>query len=80
MKFFVFCLPVFLVAILCPLAGHASEPAAPAPKQARQHREQVPSNKTAEKIPARKKQPAATTFTPTEKIDADTVIAFPVDI
>ena len=80
MKFFLFCLPVLLVASLCPLHADATEPAAPAQKQVEQHREQVPSHKTARKTPAKKKHPAATTFTPSEKIGADTVIAFPVDI
>ncbi|HHL33328.1 MAG TPA: hypothetical protein ENJ30_03075 [Desulfobulbaceae bacterium] len=80
MKFFVFCLPVFLVAILSPLAGHASEPAAPVHKQARPPGKQVLSQKTAIKKTEKKKHPAATTFTPSEKIGADTVIAFPVDI
>ncbi len=80
MKIFVLVMPVFLVAILCPLAGHASEPAAPAPKQVRQPGKQVLSQKTAIKKTDKKKHPAAMTFTPTEKIDADTVIAFPVDI
>ena len=80
MKFVLFCLPVLLVASLCPLHADAMEPAAPAQKQVDQHGEQVPAHKRAIKKPEKKKHPAATTFTPTEKIGADTVIAFPVDI
>ncbi len=71
---------MLLVSSLCPLHADATEPAAPAQKQAQQHREHVPAHKTVRKNPAKKKHPAATTFTPSEKIGADTVIAFPVDI
>ncbi len=80
MKSFLCCLAMLVVLSLCLLPADATEPAAPAQKQAEQHREQIPAHKTATKKPKKKKHPAATTFTPSEKIGADTVIAFPVDI
>ncbi|HHD56967.1 MAG TPA: hypothetical protein ENK89_04740 [Desulfobulbaceae bacterium] len=69
-----------LVLFLCALPANATESVAPAQKQVDQQKEQVHSQKQTRQSPAKKKHPAATTFTPSEKIGADTVIAFPVDI
>jgi len=80
MKSLFCCLTILLVLSLCALPANATESAAPVQKQVDQQKEQVSVHKRAIKKPEKKKHPAVTTFTPTEKIDADTVIAFPVDI
>lgn len=80
MKVFLYCLPVLLVSYLFPLLADATGPTAPSQKRVEQQTKQVRSQKTAIKTSKKKKNPVSTTFTPTEKIGADTVIAFPADI
>jgi hemolysin activation/secretion protein len=88
MRFFIFVV-VFLSfsvfsSALRTLPAIAAESAAPSQEKIEQQTEQVRSQKISPKMevktPKTNKNPAPTTFQPTERIDADTVIAFPVDI
>ncbi len=84
MRFFVFFFSALLLFQLMPRASLAAQPEVPSSKkierQAGNIRSQNISPNIEKKTPQKTKNPAPTTFRPTEKIGADTVIALPVDI
>ena len=84
MRFFVFFFSSLLFFQLMPRASLAAQPEVPAPqkmdRQVGNIRSQNISPNIEKKTPQKIKNPAPTTFRPTEKIGADTVIALPVDI
>ena len=84
MRFFVFFFSALLFFQLMPRASLAAQPEVPSPQKIERQVQQVRSQnippKNGKKSTGKTKNPAPTTFRPTEKIGADTVIALPADI